>query len=124
MISVETRYIAPSDPSLPAFALRITRLVDSYMIWIGTTELAPDAVEKAPELGRLCKDWACAMPPKNQGQVGAATSLYRTSTSDESLSMAQRLARRFGKQMLVSVDGDKERMLEMEKAVVGVLKSM
>jgi len=69
MISVETRYIAPSDPSLPAFALRITRLVDSYMIWIGTTELAPDAVEKAPELGRLCKDWACAMPPKTVCRV-------------------------------------------------------
>ncbi|THV02422.1 hypothetical protein K435DRAFT_775610 [Dendrothele bispora CBS 962.96] len=93
MVSVETRYIAPSDPSLPAFALRITRLVDSYMIWIGTTEYPPDNIEKATEQGRLCKDWACGMPPQTQGQVGAATSIYRTSSSDESLSMAQRLGR-------------------------------
>jgi hypothetical protein len=63
-ISVETKYLAPSDPSLPALALQVTRLVDSYMLWVGITEGSPTNVEKASLHGNLCKDWACAMPPK------------------------------------------------------------
>ena len=62
MISVETRHISPSDSSLPALALQVTRLVDSYVLWIGTTELLPDEVQKAPLYGRFARDLACAMP--------------------------------------------------------------
>jgi proteasome assembly chaperone 4 len=63
MIAVEARYIPAPDPSLPALAIQITRLVDSYMLWVGTTELEAQDVAKAPLFGGLSKDWACAMPP-------------------------------------------------------------
>lgn len=63
-ISVKARHLASSDPFLPALALQVTRLVDSYMIWVGTTEGSPADVEQACSQGSLCKDWACAMPPK------------------------------------------------------------
>jgi proteasome assembly chaperone 4 len=62
-ISVETKYIASSDSSLPALGLQVTRLVDSYMIWIGSTEVAAEEVHNAPLHGCLSRDWACAMPP-------------------------------------------------------------
>jgi Proteasome assembly chaperone 4 len=61
-ISAQTKYLAAADPSLPALALQVTRLVDSYMLWIGTTELSPEDVSKAPSQGSLARDWACAMP--------------------------------------------------------------
>lgn len=54
--------------------------------------------------GRLTKDWACAMPSLNTSTPGAATSLYRSSESDAALSMAQRLARRWKKQIILSID--------------------
>ena len=63
-ISVSRRYLTPSDPSLPALVLQVTQLVDSYMLWIGSTEGSADDVDMAPMQGNLCKDWACAMPPK------------------------------------------------------------
>lgn len=103
-ISVEMKYLTPSDPSLPALALQITRLVDSYMLWIGTTEGLPKDVDKAATQGSLCKDWACAMPPRFAGGPIPATSLFRSTESDIALSMAQRLAKRFGKQIFLSVD--------------------
>jgi hypothetical protein len=62
-IGVELRYIQTSESSLPGLALQITRLVDSYMLWIGTTEEPADVVHKAPLGGNLTRDWACAMPP-------------------------------------------------------------
>jgi hypothetical protein len=62
-IEMHTRYLPSEDSSLPALALQVTRLVDSYMLWIGTTELPNDQVELAPSQGALAKDWACAMPP-------------------------------------------------------------
>ena len=62
LISVNSKYIAPSDPSLPALALQITSLVDSYMIWVGVTNQLPESVESAARSGLLCRDWACAMP--------------------------------------------------------------
>ena len=62
-ISVETKYIAPSGPSLPALVVQVTRLVDSYMLWIGTTSEAEENVKLAPLQGCLAKDWACGMPP-------------------------------------------------------------
>lgn len=54
--------------------------------------------------GRLTKDWACAMPSLNTLTPGAATSLYRSSESDAALSMAQRLAKRWKKQIILSID--------------------
>lgn len=67
MIAVEVHYVSPPDPSLPALAIQITRLVDSYMLWVGITALDPDNVSKAPALGSLAGDWACAMPPNKVG---------------------------------------------------------
>lgn len=61
-ISVETKHLVSSDPSQPALALQVTRLVDSYMLWVGIAEGSPDDVEKSSLRGNLCKDFACAMP--------------------------------------------------------------
>lgn len=58
---VETKYIAPNDHGLPALALQVTCLVNSYMLWIGATQ--EEDAEKALAAGRLAGDWACAMPP-------------------------------------------------------------
>ncbi len=64
-VHVQTKYVPPSDPALPALALQITQLVGSYMIWVGSTEHPADKVEIAPLQGSLLRDWACAMPPSN-----------------------------------------------------------
>ena len=61
-IGVETKYAPPLDPTLPALALQVTRLLDSYMLWIGTTEEQAEDVRNAPLQGHLARDWACAMP--------------------------------------------------------------
>lgn len=61
----ETKYLPAGDPTLPGFAIQVTRLVDSYMIWVGVCG-DPGEVEKAPLRGNLCRDWACAMPPVSQ----------------------------------------------------------
>lgn len=134
-IQVETKYIPPSDLSLPAIVVQVTRLVGSYMLWVGTTDVAAEDVRKAPLQGRLAKDWACAMPTKdsNSGIPPAATSLFRSSSSDAALPMAQRLARRFGKQIYLSLDlppafdsiGQGARLLlAVEKALLETLKEM
>lgn len=64
MIQTKTRYFPASADGVPAFALQITELVDSYMLWIGVTDCRAEEVEGAAERGKLCKDWACAMPPR------------------------------------------------------------
>ena len=56
-------YLPASDSSLPALALQILRMVDSYMLWIGTTDVSAEDVSRAPLQGNLARDWACAMPP-------------------------------------------------------------
>lgn len=63
MITTETRYFAHQDESIPAVAVQVTTLVNSYMVWIGTTDRQPEQVQRAPSEGNLCRDWACAMPP-------------------------------------------------------------
>ncbi|KAG7098743.1 hypothetical protein E1B28_000653 [Marasmius oreades] len=90
MISVHTKRIASSDPSIPVFALQITRLVDSYMLWVGLTG---DDVSRAAARGHLCKDWICAMPPQSVSAPTVATSIFRTKNGDVALSMAQRLGK-------------------------------
>ncbi|KAI5889594.1 uncharacterized protein SCHCODRAFT_02510857 [Schizophyllum commune H4-8] len=110
-ISITTHYVSPDD-SLPPLALQITRLVGSYMLWVGMAEGGPERVEEAPLKGNLAKDWACAMPSA-AGGAGAATALFRTSGSDVALSMAQRLGRA-GPRVL----------LEAERAIVTELKAL
>ncbi|KAF7792345.1 hypothetical protein EIP86_003381 [Pleurotus ostreatoroseus] len=91
-IHVETKYIAPADSTLPALALQATHLVNSYMIWIGCTDVPEESVQLAPLRGSLAKDWACAMPPSSDTVPAAATSLFVSSSSaDLALAMAQRL---------------------------------
>ncbi|KAH0827297.1 hypothetical protein J3R83DRAFT_3920 [Lanmaoa asiatica] len=74
LIEVRTKYIAPAEATLPALGVHITRLVDSYMIWVGVTEETAETVEDAPRRGSLCRDWACAMPstPGSAASVGNA----------------------------------------------------
>jgi hypothetical protein len=71
VISVETRHITPTDVGLPSLAVQITRLVDSYMLWVGVTEDGPEEVAQAPLKGSLARDWACAMPTINVRAVHA-----------------------------------------------------
>ncbi|KAF8124955.1 hypothetical protein EV363DRAFT_694363 [Boletus edulis] len=105
LVSVGTKYIAPAEATLPALGVHITRLVDSYMVWVGVTEETAESVGDAPQSGSLCRDWACAMPPTpGSALTGAATTLYRTSGSDVAFSMAQRLAKRVRKPVFLSVD--------------------
>lgn len=63
MIETKIRYFDSADESLPALVLQQTCLVDSYMLWIGTTDKRPEEAELVPASGNLCVDWACAMPP-------------------------------------------------------------
>ncbi|KAJ8588858.1 hypothetical protein M405DRAFT_696736, partial [Rhizopogon salebrosus TDB-379] len=131
---VSSKYVASSDPSLPALALQITSLVDSYMIWVGVTNQPPESVQNAARSGLLGRDWACAMPasPGNTG-FGPATSLFRSPNSDVTFSMAQRLARRFGRQIFLSVDvpatltstpKGSSLLFDAEKGIVTALKGL
>ncbi|KAI0823755.1 hypothetical protein BC628DRAFT_1383201 [Trametes gibbosa] len=132
-IQVDTQYFPSAEHALPALAVQTTRLVDSYMLWVGTTDVEPDQVGTAPLQGSLAKDWACAMPVRETpGTPAAATSLYRSSSSEAALSMAQRLARRFKKQIFLSIDmppslgslGQEGKiLLAIERALVDSLKS-
>ncbi|KAL4074244.1 hypothetical protein V8B97DRAFT_1931238 [Scleroderma yunnanense] len=135
MSSIKTRtiYISPSDRELPALALQVTSLTDSYMVWLGVTEEPPEAVKNAARSGSLCRDWACAMPSSPGSRVaGPATPLFRSTGSDVALSMAQRLATRFHKQIFLSVDipsvylatpHGSRLLLEAEKEIVGALRN-
>ncbi|KAH0827369.1 hypothetical protein J3R83DRAFT_4018 [Lanmaoa asiatica] len=120
LIEVRTKYIAPTEATLPALGVHVTRLVDSYMIWVGVTEETAETVEDAPRRGSLCRDWACAMPSTpGSAQMGPATTLYRISGSDVALSMAQRLAKRVRKVVFLSVDLDGTRLLmDAEKGII------
>lgn len=62
-IHVETKYLPPDQPHLPALSLQVTQLVSSYMVWIGATEESAENANLAPLRGFLLRDWACAMPP-------------------------------------------------------------
>ncbi|PFH53832.1 hypothetical protein AMATHDRAFT_136955 [Amanita thiersii Skay4041] len=107
-IPIHTEYFPPSDPALPAFALQIIKLVDSYMIWVGTTDVQAEEVDRAMGQGNLCKNWAYGLPTKmncvSAGADAIGTSLFGSADSDTALSMAQRLGRRIGKPVFVSVD--------------------
>ncbi|KAL4248348.1 hypothetical protein ABKN59_008075 [Abortiporus biennis] len=134
-IHVQTKYIPPTQPALPPLAVQVTSLIGSYMVWVGVTEEPAENVHLAPVQGFLLKDWACAMPPSNSNVAipPSATSLFRSSSSDTALPMAQRLAKRFKKQIFLSVDvppsfvtmGEGSKlMFAVEKAVVDTLKEL
>ncbi|EIW63366.1 uncharacterized protein TRAVEDRAFT_113826 [Trametes versicolor FP-101664 SS1] len=134
-IHVDTRYFPSAELAVPALAVQTTRLVDTYMLWVGTTDVEPDQAETAPLQGCLAKDWACAMPVRQTvrpSTPAAATPLYRSSSSEAALSMAQRLARRFKKQIFLSIDvppslgsmgQEGKLLLAIERALVDNLKS-
>lgn len=128
-IRVEVRHVPSADMGLPPLAVQVTKLVGSYMLWVGVSDGGPEDVEQAPLKGNLARDWACAMPAINV--PATATSLYRSSSSDAALGMSQRLARRFKKQIFLSIDvppafnsmGQGSRLvLEVERALVSILK--
>jgi len=129
-IKVETRTFTPPTPLSPTFALQITHLTDSYMLWIGTVPPVAegqDARPTAPD-AKVARDWACAMPSGTTSVPAIGTSLFRTPASDVALPLAQRLARRFKKQIFLSVDlsefggADSARtMLEVERELVQAL---
>ncbi|PPQ89723.1 hypothetical protein CVT25_014124 [Psilocybe cyanescens] len=132
---VQVKLLDTNNPSLPPLVLQITHMVDTYMLWIGTADSNTNTGngEKAVLNGNLCKDWACAMPPRVSGAPSAATSLFRSSSSDVALPMAQRLAKRFQKQIFLSVDipvdftsmGQGHRLVfEAEKGIVTTLKEI
>jgi len=69
-IKSQVKILGSSDPSLPPLALQVTQMVETYMLWIGTVDTdVGDSGEKAVLNGSLCKDWACAMPPRIVGHL-------------------------------------------------------
>ncbi|KAA1474209.1 hypothetical protein DENSPDRAFT_781510 [Dentipellis sp. KUC8613] len=134
-IQVTTHHVPPTAPSEPAFVIQVTHLVGSYMLWIGTAERSGASAEQIMRSGHLARDWACAMPPNLalRTDVPPGTSLFRSST-DVALGMAQRLSRRFKKQVFLSVDipasasmgpgAETQIAMEMEKALVKTVKEL
>jgi len=105
------------------------------MLWAGTTDSNSDAdadvAAQIEQQGRVARDWACAMPPIRESMPPASTSLFRSISSDVALPMSQRLARRFKKQILLSVDlppplsvsNQGSILLEIEKRLIEVLRA-
>ncbi|KAF9793292.1 hypothetical protein BJ322DRAFT_117922 [Thelephora terrestris] len=137
-IKIVSKHLTGSDTSVPLLTMQIICLVDSYMIWVGAAsdsqgEQVEGSAELAPLQGRLARDWACAMPPVYEGSTATASALFRSADSDAAFSMSQRLAKRFKKQIFLSVDIPSEVcsagqgpavLLEIEKGVVEELKSV
>ncbi|KAF9529202.1 hypothetical protein CPB83DRAFT_852850 [Crepidotus variabilis] len=123
--------VVTSDPTMPSLVIQVTQMVNTYMLWVGVASSHDsEAGENAVVDGRLCKDWACAMPPRDTTVPASATSLFRSGGSDVALSISQRLAKRFRKQIFLSVDlpllpGQGEQLaFEAEKGIVETLKAV
>ncbi|KAF9653837.1 hypothetical protein BDM02DRAFT_3106958 [Thelephora ganbajun] len=136
-IKIVSKQLTGSDSSFPPLAMQIISLVDSYMIWVGTTSDSQGeqvgGAELAPLQGHLARDWTCAMPPVYEGGTTTASTLFRSADSDAAFSMSQRLAKRFKKQIFLSVDVSPEVhssgqgpavLLEVEKGVVEQLRGL
>ncbi|KDN46213.1 hypothetical protein RSAG8_04440, partial [Rhizoctonia solani AG-8 WAC10335] len=54
--------------------------------------------------GSLAKDFSCAMPTTQVSTPALGVPIFRSRDSDESLALSQRLARRFKKQIFLSLD--------------------
>ncbi|KAG9031780.1 hypothetical protein FRB95_002320 [Tulasnella sp. JGI-2019a] len=98
-------------------------LADLQLVDLPGKEDDPRVLE-AIRNGRFSKDWACAMPAINPGMHIASTPLFRSNESDITLAMAQRLARRWKKQVFLSADlppkfeQGSRLLLELEKRVL------
>ncbi len=62
-LKVEVKSLASGDPTLPPLVLQVTKMVGTYMLWVGVSTNKHGNGEQAILDGSLCKDWACAMPP-------------------------------------------------------------
>lgn len=138
VIKIVSKHLTGSDTSFPPLAMQIICLVDSYMIWVGMIsdkegERIEGSAEMAALRGNLARDWACAMPPVYEGGTATASALFRSADSDAAFSMSQRLAKRFKKQIFLSVDIPPEVcssgqgsavLLEVERGVVEQLKNL
>lgn len=138
MCGGESFFEPDNAQDIPGIIVQITRGVDTYIIWAGTTTQAisgGDEAQKslAVQSGRLGVDWACSMPSPKPSMPVAGTTLLRTSQDPVALPLSQRLAQRFKKQMFVSIDisasqkiGGKGPMvaLAVEKAVIVSLKAL
>lgn len=92
------------------------------------------AVERAMAGGLVARDWACAMPPAGARAESAATSLFRSSSSDVAFGMAQRFARRTQKQIFLSIDvppafmsagsSSTSLLLRLERGIIDLLKEV
>ncbi|EIW82735.1 hypothetical protein CONPUDRAFT_163813 [Coniophora puteana RWD-64-598 SS2] len=92
------------------------------------------AVERAMSGGLVARDWACAMPPAGARAESAATSLFRSSSSDVAFGMAQRFARRTQKQIFLSIDvppafmsagsNSSSLLLRLERGIIDLLKEI
>ncbi|KAJ1304511.1 hypothetical protein OPQ81_005656 [Rhizoctonia solani] len=61
-------------------------------------------VSQAMQTGSLAKDFSCAMPTTQASTPALGVPIFRSRDSDESLAVSQRLARRFKKQIFLSLD--------------------
>ncbi|CAE6477168.1 unnamed protein product [Rhizoctonia solani] len=61
-------------------------------------------VAQAMQTGSLAKDFSCAMPGTQATTPALGVPIFRSRDSDESLALSQRLARRFKKQIFLSID--------------------
>lgn len=74
-MKTQVKVFPSSDPTIPSLVLHVIHLVDSYMLWIGISSSSdPNDAQGAILNGSLCRDWACAMPPRMSGLVGGCDS--------------------------------------------------
>lgn len=64
-IDVQTKILPSNDPMSPPLVLRVTKMVNTYMLWIGIASKNHEVDgDRVASEGNLCKDWACAMPAR------------------------------------------------------------
>ncbi|GJJ06325.1 hypothetical protein Clacol_000516 [Clathrus columnatus] len=134
VITVSSHVAPPVDVYSPSIVFQITSLIDSYMIWVSAVQGLPENPSQVARDGRLSHDWACAMPPAKRHSSGSVTPLFATGDANLALSMAQRLARKFEKQIFLSIDLPSHLfamggtasliILEIEKQAVTLLKEL
>ncbi|KAF7321696.1 Protein kinase [Mycena kentingensis (nom. inval.)] len=114
-ISVQRRFYAGSDASQRGLVVEMTVLRGAYMFYVAACA-SEEEMDSAVEMGRLGRDWACAMPPLKNGE-GSGTSLFRSTANDAALSMGMRLAKRLESQVFVGLDVEGLEALRAEKCI-------
>ncbi|RXK38518.1 hypothetical protein M231_04150 [Tremella mesenterica] len=109
-ITTHHTYFPSPLPGAPSFSANLTRLKDTYFLWLGSgppSSVANGSLENEQgEEGhtsekKLAGEWAVAMPAIGSMPI-TSTALYRS--TGESEPIAQRLARKFpGNQIHVSL---------------------